>query len=632
MKVLGISCFYHDSAACLVIDGDIIAAAQEERFTRKKHDPSFPKNAIKYCLKEGKISLVELDAIVFYEKPLLKLERIIETQYSFVPYGIKQFIHAVNLLLAEGKLLLKYKILRELENLMYEGSGDFKSERQKRKLKRLLNDRIYFSEHHLSHAASAFYPSPFQEAAILTVDAVGEWATASLSYGKEKEITILKEMNFPNSVGMLYSAFTYFCGFKVNSGEYKLMGLAPYGNPQNAKKLKNLILSEIVDVKDDGSVWLNQEYFEYCKGLKIINEEKWEKLFGIKPRKPDEKIVQPYCDIAMAAQEILEEIIFRMAKEAKKITGSNNLCMAGGVALNCVANSKLLIRKVFENIWIQPAATDAGGALGAALAYYYSLKETKRTNLMEGEIDKMKGAFLGPSFSKYDILEVIAKYKAIYEEFEDEDKLIRKTAELLAEGKVIGWFQGRMEWGPRALGARSILADPRNPEMIKKLNLKIKFREGFRPFAASVLYEDVMEFFEHGFTSPYMLFVDYIAQKRRKELPDNFLQLPITDRLYFPKSDIPAVTHVDYSVRIQTVHKELNPKFWKLLKEFKKITGYGVLLNTSFNVRGEPIVCSPDDAFRCFIRTQIDYLVIENFIFDRKKQPNLKFDEKFEPD
>lgn len=622
MKILGISCYYHDSAAVLIDDGEIVAAVQEERFTRKKHDPSFPSNSIRYCMKEGKISSFDqIDAIVFYEKPLLKLERIIETQYAYAPWGLKQFIHAMTLLIAEKKIFIKSKIKDEIQKI---------ANSEGIKISQNIGEKIFFSEHHLSHAASAFYPSPFKESAILTIDAVGEWTTASISYGEDKKITILKEMKFPNSVGMLYSAFTYYCGFKVNSGEYKLMGLAPYGNPKNAEKLKDLILSEIVQIKKDGSIWLNQKYFEYCRGLKIINERKWEELFGMKPRKPQEPITQKHCDIAMAIQNILEEIVCSMAQESKKITGSKNLCMAGGVALNCVANSKILIRKIFDNLWIQPAATDSGGALGAALAYYYSLPQTQR-KIYEGK-DQMHGSFLGPSFSKYDILEVIAKYKAVYTEIQDEEELIRKTAELLAEGKIIGWFQGRMEWGPRALGARSILADPRNPEMIKKINLKVKFREGFRPFAASFLPEDAKELLQYGFNSPYMLLVDFINPKKRIPLPENFFELTILDRLYLQKSDISAVTHVDYSVRVQIVYKETNPRFWKLLWEFKKITGYGVILNTSFNVRGEPIVCSPEDAFRCFMRTEIDYLIIENFIFDKRKQPEIKFQEKFEPD
>lgn len=621
MKVLGISAYYHDSAACLVEDGEIISACQEERFTRKKHDPRFPTRAIKYCLEEAKITISDLDAVVFYEKPFLKLERIMETYYNFVPKGFAQFKSAISALLFDKKLYVKDLILNELKSLAF-GSEDGKGRRQ-------VVPPLYFSEHHLSHAASAFYPSPFYEAAILTVDGVGEWATGSLGYGRDKEIKIFKELNFPDSVGMLYSAFTYYCGFKVNSGEYKLMGLAPYGNPDSARKYKKIILDNLVDIKDDGSIHLNQEYFDYCVGLKMVDEKKWIKLFGFPPRKPETLITQEYADLALAIQEITEEIVTLMALELKKITGAKNLCMAGGVALNCVANGKLLIKKIFDNIWIQPAAGDAGGALGAALAFYYANEGTERKI---SEFDSMKGAFLGPAFSRYDILAVISKYKAPYREIQDEDELCRITAELIAKGYIVGWFQGRMEWGPRALGARSILADPRNPEMQKKLNLKIKFREGFRPFAPSVIAEDVKEYFEYGFVSPYMILIDYVHPKRRNPLPENWHSLSISERLYYIRSDIPAVTHLDYSARVQTVHKETNPRYWKLINEFKKLTGYGVVINTSFNVRGEPIVCTPEDAYRCFMRTDIDFLVMENFIFDKKEQPPFKEDFKFELD
>lgn len=613
MKVLGISAYYHDSAACLVIDGEIISACQEERWTRKKHDPSFPSNSIQYCLKEAGISISDLDAVVFYEKPIIKLERIIDTYYRYAPKGFKQFKSAVSSLIFDRKMFMKDLLKREIKKINSDGKIP----------------PLYFSEHHLSHAASAFYPSPFYEASILTVDGVGEWATGSLGYGKDKEIKLFKELHFPDSVGLLYSAFTYYCGFKVNSGEYKLMGLAPYGDPRSAQKYKNLILDKLVDIKEDGSIRLNQEYFDYCTGLKMIKEDKWAEIFGVPPRKPETEIKQIYADIALAIQEITEEIVFRMANEVKKLTGSKNLCMAGGVALNCVANGKILIRRIFDNVWIQPAAGDAGGAMGAALSFYYMHDETSRTI---SEFDSIKGAFLGPSFSRYDILSTISKYKADYIELQDEDELCRTVARFIADGYIVGWFQGRMEWGPRALGARSILADPRRPEMQKKLNLKIKFREGFRPFAPSVIAEDVKEYFEFGFTSPYMILIDYVNPKRRNPLPENWYDLSLSERLYFVRSDIPAVTHLDYSARVQTVHKETNPRFWKLINEFKKITGYGVIINTSFNVRGEPIVCTPDDAYRCFMRTDIDFLVMENFVFDKKKQIPFKEDFKIELD
>ncbi len=605
MKVLGISAYYHDSAASLVIDGEIVSAVQEERFTRRKNDPSFPKNAIQYCLKEGGIKLSDIDAVVFYEKPFWKIERVLETYYAFAPRGLTQFLSSIPSFISDQKLFLKDVIKKELRDI----DGNYKGE-------------IYFSEHHLSHAASAFYPSPFRSSAILTIDGVGEWATASLGYGDGNKIKIIKELHFPHSVGLLYSAFTYYCGFKVNSGEHKLMGLAPYGNPYSdrVKKFKKLIIENMIDIKDDGSVWLNQEYFDYCTGLKMVNEEKWEELFGFPPRKPEAEITQEYCDLALAIQQVTEEVIFRMAEEVKRLTGSRYLCMAGGVALNCVANGKLLMKRIFDSIWIQPAAGDAGGSLGSALAFYYLAKNNERV-IEEAKPDKMKGALLGPSFSRHEILYTLAKYRADFVEVEDEEKLCEKVARLLAEGKIIGWFQGRMEFGPRALGSRSILADPRDPEMQRKLNLKVKFREGFRPFAPAVLAEDAKDFFEFGFSSPYMLLIDYIHPNLRYELPNNYHELPWREKLYFIRSKIPAVTHVDFSARVQTVHKEINPRFWKLLKKFKELTGYGIIINTSFNVRGEPIVCTPDDAYKCFMRTDIDFLVIENFILDKKAQP-----------
>lgn len=606
-KILGISAFYHDSAAALLDDGKIVFAAQEERFTRKKHDSSFPINAIKASFDYAKntdsgFSLDELDAVVFYEKPLLKFERLLETYYAFAPKGLKQFLSAMPVWIKE-KLFFKELIHSELRKI---GPAD------KKKIK------LLFSEHHLSHAASAFYPSCFEDAAILTIDGVGEWATASLSHGCGKGIEILKELRFPHSLGLFYSAFTYYTGFKVNSGEYKLMGLAPYGNPDSGrfKKIKELIYSHMIDVKDDGSLWLNQDYFSYCFGLKMLDEAKWERLFGFPAREPETDIKQEYCDMALAAQHITEDIVLRMAIEAKRLTGSKNLCMAGGVALNCVANGKLLRANIFDGLWVQPASGDAGGALGAALAahhiYFDKPREIMRTT------DKMQGSYLGPEYSVSNIEAMANRYKAVYERCE-EDSLYDKVAKLLDEGFVVGWYQDRMEWGPRALGNRSILADARDSRMQKRLNLKIKYREGFRPFAPSVLYEDVDEYFDDGRPSPYMLSIAYVKNSKRKPLPGDYNSMPLMDKLYYLRSDIPAVTHLDYSARVQTVHKETNLKYHKLLEAFKKKTGCGVLVNTSFNVRGEPVVCTPEDAYRCFMNTEIDYLVIDNFIFDKKK-------------
>lgn len=619
MKILGISAYYHDSAACLIENEDIIAAVQEERFTRKKHDPSFPVNAIKYCLSEGQVkSIDDIDFVVFYEKPFLKIERLIENYYAVAPRGYTQFRAAMRSLLFDRKLFMKQLLIRELELIF----GEFDE------------SKLLFCEHHLSHAGSAFYPSPFYESAILTIDGVGEWATVALGYGKGAEITIIKELNYPHSVGLLYSAFTYFCGFKVNSGEYKLMGLAPYGNPKSEyfKKCLSLIKEELVDIKEDGSIKLNLDYFEFHRGLKMIDEEKWQELFGVPPRRPEDDLKQEYCDIALAIQTVTEEIVFKLAKEVKRLTGAKNLCMAGGVALNCVANGKLLRDRVFENIWIQPAAGDAGGALGSALVAYY-LRTGKRKVF---EKDSMKGSYLGPSFDRYEILRVLGKYRAPFIEIEDEDELCKAVAKLIADGNIVGWFQGRMEWGPRALGNRSILADPRNPEMQKKLNLKIKFREGFRPFAPAVLAEDVKEYFEYGFESPYMLLIDWIKRELRYELPENYSSLSWKEKLYFIRSSLPAITHIDFSARVQTVHKETNPRFHKLLQKFKELTGVGMLINTSFNVRGEPIVCTPEEAYLCFMRTDMDYLVLENFLLDKKNQPKLPEEvlnvQMFEPD
>lgn len=622
IKILGISAFYHDSAAALIKDGNIVAAAHEERFTRKKHDPSFPQNAVQFCLDYGGVSINDLSAVVFYDKPLLKFERLLETYYAFAPKGLKQFLSSIPVWIKE-KMFLKKLLYNEFKKI---GLIDKKG---------LI---LLFSEHHLSHAGSAFYPSPFQESAIITIDGVGEWATASIAHGKDKEITILKELRFPHSLGLLYSAFTYYTGFKVNSGEYKLMGLAPYGNPtsERVSKFIKLIHDYLIDVKDDGSIWLNQKYFNYCTGFKMVKEKKWQRLFGFPCRKPEGEISQEYCDMALAIQRITEDVVLKMAKESKKLTGSNNLCMAGGVALNCVANGLLLREGIFDNIWIQPAAGDAGGALGAALSAYHMyfdnprimhenihpplVGEGKGEGAFSGQMDNMHGAYLGPEYTGLDIEVMAVKHKAVYERYDGND-LYKKAAELLDEGNVIGWFQGRMEWGPRALGNRSIIADARSPEMQKKLNLKIKYREGFRPFAPSVLSEDAGEYFENGFVSPYMLLIDYVHPKRRNSLPDGYHSMPLKDKLYFLRSDIPSITHLDYTARVQTVHKETNPKYHKLISEFKKRTGYGVIVNTSFNVRGEPIVCTPEDAYKCFMRTEMDYLVMNNYIFKKDKQP-----------
>lgn len=605
MKILGISAFYHDSAAAIIDDGEIVAAAQEERFTRKKHDPNFPTNAVKFCLDYAGITLDQLDAIAFYDKPLLKFERLLETYYAFVPKGLSSFITAIPVWLKE-KMFLKRLLTEELEKI-----GTF----DKKKVKML------FPEHHLSHAASAYYPSPFDEAAILTIDGVGEWATASICHGKGKDIKILKEMKFPHSLGLLYSAFTYFLGFKVNSGEYKLMGLAPYGVPgsEQVKTYVEKIKSALVDLKEDGSVWLNQDYFNYATGLTMVHADKWEKLFGFKARKPEDELQAHHCNLGLAIQEVTEEAVILMAKEAKRLTGSENLCMAGGVALNCVANGKLFNTKVFKDIFIQPAAGDAGGALGAAQAAYhiYFAHDRKTTTAL----DRMKGSYLGPEYDDSDVMKVVKKYHAGFQHFKDYNELCKNVAQHLSEGNVIGWMQGRMEFGPRALGGRSILGDPRNNEMQKKLNVKIKYRESFRPFAPSVLAEDCPEYFEHNSSSPYMLLVQPVSQKRRKPLPEGYDSFSLKDKLYHLRSDMPAITHIDFSARIQTVHPETNPKYYELVQEFKKLTGYGVVVNTSFNVRGEPIICTPEDAYRCFMRTEMDYLVVGNFVFEKKQQP-----------
>ena len=605
MKILGISAFYHDSAAALIDNGEIVAAAQEERFTRKKHDPGFLTNAVKFCLEYGGVSLNQLDAIVFYDKPLLKFERLLETYYAFAPKGIRSFITAMPVWIKE-KMFLKRLINEELVKIGYDKKKPVK---------------ILFPEHHLSHAASAYYPSPYDKAAILTIDGVGEWATASICLGEGKDITILKELRFPHSLGLLYSAFTYFLGFRVNSGEYKLMGLAPYGNPTSpdVDRYVDTILNELIELKEDGSVWLNQEYFDYATGLTMVNESKWEALFGMKKRNPEDTLEAEHCNLGLAIQRVTEEAVIKMGREAKRLTGADYLCMAGGVALNCVANGKIQKAGIFKDIFIQPAAGDAGGALGAAQAAYHIFFGQERKVTWKN--DAMRGSYLGPTFSDLEVELTAKRYGAVYTRFEDFKDLTKEVAQLLSEGNVIGWVQGRMEFGPRALGGRSILGDPRNSEMQKKLNLKIKYRESFRPFAPSVLAEDCADYFDYKGISPYMLLVHPVAEGRRNPLPEGYDSMDLRNKLYFERSDLPSITHIDYSARIQTVHKDTNPRYWELIQAFKELTGYAVIVNTSFNVRGEPIVSTPNDSYRCFMRTEMDYLVVGNYLFDKRQQP-----------
>ncbi len=602
--ILGISAYYHDSAAALIIDGEIVAAAHEERFTRKKHDSSFPINAVKYVLEEAGIETSELTAISFYDKPFIKFERLLETYHAFAPKGLPSFLLSIPVWIKE-KLFIKKLLRDELAKLGIEKTP------------------LLFPEHHLSHAASAFYPSPFKNAAILTIDGVGEWATTTTGYGEGHEISIMKELHFPHSLGLLYSAFTYYTGFRVNSGEYKLMGLAPYGDPKSPQTIdiKKKILEELVDIRKDGSLLLNMKYFKFATGLRMTNDKKWTKLFGIPPRNAESEISQPYMNMALAIQQVTEDIILSMAITAKELTNCDNLVMAGGVALNSVANGKLMTAGIFKEIWIQPAAGDAGGALGAAYLGWHLWKGEERPLI--NKPDSMKGAYLGPEFDDRSILSVIRKYNANYEYYDDFDELTKVVAAIISQGYVVGWFQGRMEFGPRALGNRSILGDARNPDMQKKMNLKIKYREGFRPFAPTVLEEDIHEYFEWDVTSPYMLHVMPVKKERLFSLPENYNEMSLYDRLYFVRSDIPAITHIDNSARIQSVNKATNPRYWKLITEFKKQTGYGIIVNTSFNVRGEPIVCTPDDGFRCFMRTEMDYLVIGNYLFAKSKQGEL---------
>ena len=605
MKILGISAFYHDSAAAVIENGKIIAAAQEERFTRIKQDENFPVEAVKFCLEYAGFSIDELDAIVFYDKPLLKFERLLETYYGFAPKGLQSFMAAMPVWIKE-KLFLKRILHEELEKV-----GEY----DKKKVKFL------FPEHHLSHAASAFYPSPYEEAAILTVDGVGEWATASIGHGKGSNIEILKELRFPHSLGLLYSAFTYYLGFKVNSGEYKLMGLAPYGNPnaEQTKQFVETIKSELIDLKDDGSVWLDQKYFNYATGLRMVKDDKWAKLFGFPKRPSESDLEQIHCNLAMAIQQVTEEAVFKMAKEAKRLTGAKYLVMAGGVALNCVANGKLLNANIFENIFIQPAAGDAGGALGAALATHHIYYQKER---IVSENDTMQGAYLGPECSNQEVELMARKFKAVYEKFDNFEKLADKTADLIINSNVIGWHQGRMEFGPRALGNRSILGDPTNTEMQRKINLKIKYRESFRPFAPSVLAEDSSKYFDlEDKDSPYMLLVADVNKAHCKPIPDNYYEMPLRERLYVLRSDIQSITHIDFSARVQSVHENTNPRYYTLLQKMKAKNGVGMVINTSFNVRGEPIVCTPEDSYRCFMRTEMDYLVINNYLFQKTAQP-----------
>ncbi len=612
-KILGISAFYHDSAAALLIDGHIFAAAQEERFTRVKHTEKFPVHAIRYCLNEAGLSIDDLDAIVFYDKPLLKFERLLETYYAHAPKGLISFLKAIPVWLDE-KLFFKRNLMAGLSEVM-----DF----DKKKLK------LLFPEHHLSHAASAFYPSGLENAAILTVDGVGEYCTASIGIGEADSIEIIKEMHFPHSVGLLYSAFTYYLGFRVNSGEYKLMGLAPYGDPDAAmtKGFVKKIKEDLIELREDGSIFLNMSYFSFSTGLRMCNDSEWEKLFGLKKRAETEEITASHTNLALAIQLVTEEIVLLMAKEAKKLTGSKQLCMAGGVALNCVANGKLQRSGLFDNIFIQPAAGDAGGALGAALAAHHIYFDVDGGNVANKE--KMKGAYLGPHFSKKEIERCNRRFEAVSHYHQDFQNLTSEVAKNLAEGKAVGWFQGRMEYGPRALGNRSILADPRDREMQKRLNLKIKFRESFRPFAPSVKEEFYQEYFELDTPSPYMLLVADVLKEHRIDLPQDYYSWDVTEKLRFAKSKFTAITHVDFSARVQTVSKNTNLRYWQLLDAFEQEASCPMLINTSFNVRGEPIVCTPEDAYRCFMATGLDLLVIEDYVYFKEEQPDWQNIEKW---
>tara|TARA_Y100000031_G_scaffold47361_1_gene53967 strand:+ start:6159 stop:7973 length:1815 start_codon:yes stop_codon:yes gene_type:complete len=594
MNILGISAFYHDSAACLLRDGEIVAAAQEERFTRKKHDDSFPKEAVEFCLQEAGISVADLDYVGFYDKPFVKFERILETYLSIAPKGLRQFLSAMPVWLKE-KIWTRSNIR---VNLQYSGP-------------------VLFSEHHESHAASAFYPSPFEEAAILTMDGVGEWATSSIAVGRSNKIELIKELRFPHSLGLLYSAFTYYLGFKVNSGEYKVMGLAPYGKPEYTKT----ILEHVIDLKEDGSFRMNQDYFDYLGGLTMTNK-KFGDLFGGPARTAESNLTQKEMDLAASLQEVTEEIMLRMSRHVRKLTGMKNLCLAGGVALNCVGNGKVLREKIFDKLWIQPAAGDAGGALGVAMCIWHQMLDNKR-QVKEG--DSMKGSYLGPRYKAKSLRKFLDSREIPYKQLDDTE-LTHTVANHLKTGKVVGWFQGRMEFGPRALGGRSIIGDPRSPKMQSVMNLKIKYRESFRPFAPSVLQEKVSEWFDMNAESPYMLLVAPVKEDKRIDIPDEKKDLFGIDLLNVPRSQIPAITHVDYSARIQTVRKETNPRYYDLIQEFEKITGCPVIINTSFNVRGEPIVCRPEEAYLCFMRTEMDTLVLENFVLYKVDQTPLDED------
>jgi len=593
MNILGISCFYHDSAACLVQDGKIIAAAQEERFTRKKHDERIPKEAINYCLSQGGITIDQVDIVAFYDKPFLKFERLLETYVAFAPQGLKSYLLAMPIWLKE-KLWVQQVVKKEIG---YKG-------------------KIIFTEHHQSHAASAFFPSPYQEAAILTADGVGEWATASFGVGKDNKIEITSEIHFPHSLGLLYSAFTYYTGFKVNSGEYKVMGLAPYGQPTYV----DLIYKHLIDLKDDGSFRLNMQYFNYAQGLTMTNQ-KFHDLFGGPPRAPESKLTQKEMDLARSVQDVCEEIMLRLARHIHKQTGQKYLCLAGGVALNCVANGRILREGPFDDIWIQPAAGDAGGALGAALFAWHQYLKNPRT-AVQG--DSQQGSYLGPSFTNAEIGEYLTKNQIPFRRIDDESSLFDQVANNMSQEKVVGWFSGRMEFGPRALGARSIIGDARSPKMQAQMNLKIKFRESFRPFAPSVLADKASEYFDIDRPSPYMLLTAYVRADKRRTMTGQEEKLWGIEKLNVIRSEIPAVTHIDYSARLQTVHEQTNPRYYRLIKKFYEKTGCPVIVNTSFNVRGEPIVCTPEDAYRCFMRTDMDYLILENYILGKKDQPKFQ--------
>lgn len=607
MKILGISAYYHDSAACLVVDGEVVAAAQEERFTRKKHDQAFPSNAIDYCLSEVGCTPADIDYVVFYDKPFLKFERLLETYLAYAPVGFKSFATALPVWLTD-KLFQKSVITGALKNL-WGKDIDWEA-------------RLLFSEHHLSHAASAFFPSPFEDAAILTMDGVGEWTTTSLAIGHGNKLEVHKEIHFPHSLGLLYSAITYYTGFKVNSGEYKVMGLAPYGEPKYAQLIKD----NLIDIKEDGSFALDMSYFNYCTGLTMTNE-KFDQLFGGPRRSEETMLTQREMDLAASIQAVAEEVVIKLARGIRKSTGQTNLCLAGGVALNCVANGKLLRENIFDNIWIQPAAGDAGGAVGSALAAYYMMLGLPRT-VNPALQDGMKGSYLGPEFEQSDIEKRLTAVGAKFTNHSDEE-IITLTAQALADDKAVGWHQGRMEFGPRSLGARSILADARSPTAQKLLNLKVKYRESFRPFAPSVLREDVSEWFDINADSPYMLLVADVNESKRLAMSEEEKKLFGIEKLNVPRSKIPAVTHVDYSARVQTIHQQTNPKYHALVSKFKEITGCPVVVNTSFNVRGEPIVCTPEDAFRCLMGTEIEFLVVGNSIMRKEDQdPALKLDYK----